>query len=171
MGKLEKYAKKPAARRSKSLSTKLSQQEYQDFLAYIKPLGLNTAEAIRFLILEEIYNEDQSVSIPEFIYTDQKSDQGRPKKDSVSYSLKPKKTKVNTKTSKVNVRETSAYLQRFKVNGKLPCPVCRSWSSAGHYKKRHAEKHAGVSSAEFLKQHEGKALQMVDVLLSRIQAK
>lgn len=86
MGKLEKYAKKPATRRSKSLSTKLSQQEYQDFLAYIKPLGLNTAEAIRFLILEEIYNEeDQSVSIPGFTYTDQKSDQGRPKKDSVCH--------------------------------------------------------------------------------------
>lgn len=153
MGRLKKYARKPTGTRSKPLTTKLSDEEYQDFLRYIKSLGLTSSEAIRFLILEELYNEEQPHDNQMFTNVGPRYEKNTPS----DASEKPQKTKVNP-------REDSVYLKKFKVNGKLPCPICGTWSSASHFRQRHAFRHEGMSSAEFLNKYEDAALQMVKQL-------
>ena len=154
MGRLTKYARKPTGTRSKPLTTKLSDEEYQDFLRYIKSLGLTSSEAIRFLILEELCNAEQPHDNQMFTNVGPRYDKSTPSDASEKPQTLHKKTKVNP-------RKAAVYLKQFKVNGKLPCPVCRTWTSAAHFKQRHAGKHAGMSSAEFLAKYEKEALQMV----------
>lgn len=162
MGRLKKYAKKPTVPRSKPISSKLSEKEYRDFVDYVKSLGLKVSEGIRLLILEEIYNGEQSNSKPMFTKTNQRYDKSSTKKISLDENELQKKTKVNP-------RKAAVYLKKFKIDGKLPCPICKTWTSAAHFKQRHAEKHEGkgVDSAIFLAKHEDIALQMVDQLIDQ----
>jgi antitoxin component of RelBE/YafQ-DinJ toxin-antitoxin module len=53
-GLLAKYARPQDERKTHSLTTKITEQEYDEFTEYAASLGLTPSEAIRFLILEEL---------------------------------------------------------------------------------------------------------------------
>lgn len=158
MGRLKKYATKPSGTKSKQVTTKLTEKEYQDFIDYIKPLGLKPSVALRYLIREEIYS-DQANSNKQT--SADKETKSKPKKLITHPIGSNKQQNITQKKIKVDPRKSSGYLSKFRVNGKLPCPTCEAWFSAGHYKKRHAEKHDGLTSEEFLRKYEEKAMQMV----------
>lgn len=155
MGRLEKYARKPQEPRSNPVSTKLSDQEYKDFVDYIKQLGLKPAEAIRYLILEEIYG-DQLTNDLSVTKKDQRAEDSQP---AITKTIKKRSESKPKKTA--SIRRASNYLSKFKINGKWPCPICNDWYSSNHYNQRHAQKHEGLNSEDFLRKYEAEALQMV----------
>lgn len=53
-GLLTKYARPQDERKTHTLSTKITEQEYKEFTEYVASLGLTPSEAIRFLIIEEL---------------------------------------------------------------------------------------------------------------------
>lgn len=157
---LEKYARKPrGAARNKPVSTKLTQQEYKDFTAYVDSLGLTVSEALRYLVIEEVYkNQDETgISKPTAATTNQRSD--KQQQDKIPLDAKKKTTETPRKTP---ANRRSGYLNRFKINDEWPCPLCDRWFSTKRYARHVKTQHADMSSEEFIKQNEKKALQMVE---------
>lgn len=154
---LKKYARPKRSQLTKQYTVRLSERDAELFESYCRDLNLTPAEAFRFLVLEELESEGLAS-------TNQVGSENIPldaKTDSPKILNDVKKTPRRTvKKSSRAKNEESEFLAKFRIEGQLPCPICNSWSSAGHFRGRHAAKHGFSSTYEFLKAHEEDVKQM-----------
>lgn len=165
MSYLRKYAKPRAATKKKQYGTRLTEDEGKEFEAYCEELNLKPAEAIRYLILEELDRKQKQT-----ITGDNKRDQllspvNTEKTNDIDLSTNainkiPVDNKMITNVNKPQMGKRK-YLNQFKVGDHLPCPVCKKWVDTDHFSNRHAKVHSGLPSHEFLRVYEKEALAMV----------
>lgn len=151
MSYLRKYAKPRAATKKKQYGTRLTEDEGKEFEAYCEELNLKPAEAIRYLILEELDRKQKQT-----ITGDNKRDQ------LLSSVNSERKNDIDLPTNVIEPQMGKRkYLNQFKVGDHLPCPVCKKWVDTDHFSNRHAKVHSGLPSHEFLRVYEKEALAMV----------
>lgn len=151
MGILDRYARKPIGeKRTKTVSTKLTEEEYRSFNSYIEARGLTTSEAIRWLILEEL---GLGIEVKRSSTLETKIDQGKSMSTSVdkgkllstevaATSLKPAKTHKKTLPPRFTYRP-------WEVKGKLPCVICGNWYQSATFSGRHAKEHGFIDTKDY----------------------
>lgn len=159
---LRKYAKPKIGVKKRQYGTRLTEVEGKEFEAYCEELNLKPAEAIRYLILEELERKQKT--------GDNKRNQmlspvNYERTNDIDLSTNainkiPVDNKMITNVIKPQMGKRK-YLNQFKINDHLPCPVCKKWIDIDHFSTRHARAHAGLTSADFLSKHEQAALAMV----------
>lgn len=162
MGILDRYARRPVGeKRDKTVSTKLTEEEYQAFIKYINERGLTTSEAIRWLILEEI---GLSVEAKQTPVLKTKIDQSRHKStyENLSKSSYTEVAATSEKTIKTNRKPSSSRFtyKPWEVNGKLPCTVCGNWYQSSTFSGRHAKEHGYADTKEYFMKNIEKINQM-----------
>jgi hypothetical protein len=160
MGLLDKYARKTQGEsKDKSVGSRIESSIYTDWIALCDRLGLKSAEAIRYLIIEEL-NRDKGKSV-----NDGKREitDNNNTSSSVISSLSNDNdvlTNVNFKTKKK--RGKAGNMDAWTVNDRLPCPLCDPprWITRTNY-ARHVKKHGFNTGYELIQANLDKVNQMV----------
>jgi hypothetical protein len=147
MSILDQYAKQPMTeRRTKTAGTKLEPTLYNKFVEHCEKRGLNTSEALRFLIIE-LLKESSETKVT------QKQESKKQRLTKVSKE-KPHETESKQK-------KTTGHLQSFTINDQLPCPICDKWILKKNY-PRHCRQSHQTTNIELIQSHLEKVNQMVE---------
>jgi len=137
MSVLDQYAKQISGeRRTKTAGTKLEASLYNKFVKHCNERGLNTSEALRFLVIE-LLKEPTGTKV-----------------NQIKEDRKPEITQVSKE-------KTTGHLQPFTVNGQVPCPLCDKWMNKKSYPRHCRDIHNITSGYELIQSHLEKVNQMV----------
>jgi hypothetical protein len=144
--KSKKVEKDP---RIQSISTRLTKQEYDEFLKLCEDTGYSVSEGLRLLIQQEIKTKDDEV------YTK------RLQTSTERLQMNTERLQMNTqrKQTFTNVNIGSRFTtNEWKIGNELPCPICEQWMSAANF-SRHAKSHE-LTTKEIFTKHAEKATQL-----------
>lgn len=149
MGYLKKNKKMYSSEnRDKTVATRLSAREFEDFLSLCEETGYSVAEAMRGLILNELRDdvfrkkhEETNVNI---MYTNEDEEETE---RNIPRAVRNPKTKFST--------------TKWNVDGRLPCPICEEWSSASNF-ARHAKVTHEMTTKELFQTYGEKADEMLE---------
>jgi hypothetical protein len=154
---LRKYARPRKENLTEQYTVRLTKADAELFEAYCREINISPAEAFRLLVQEELQREGLEYTNQEVSVDTQ--DEVKIESTETLSDIKKTSRKSLKKSSRAK-GEVSKFLAGLRIEGQLPCPVCKTWSSAGHFSGRHAKKHGFSSTYEFLKAYEEDVKQM-----------
>lgn len=168
VGYLEQFARnKRSKEKSEVLTARLPHSLYNDFKTYCDELGLSISEAVCLLVEREVSSVKplENTAMNEISTTLERNVNTSSNTDNSEVVVKPN-TKVNTVKKTSTTKPTTNESKRFttnpwKVNDKLPCPICEKWYAATNF-SRHAKDH-GTTTEQLLtdEQYKDKVNSMV----------
>ncbi len=141
---LEKFARKRNKEATEVLTARIPESLYQEFKTYCDSLGLSISEAVFLLVEREVRGEtpEQQTHNEYITQTDLHTNDDKKNDDVVV----PNTKEYIPKQKSSNAGFVTA---PWKINEKLPCPICRTWTSATNFSRHAKEKHQTITKEIF----------------------
>lgn len=131
---LERYARRTTVgKRSKVIRTRLPEDLYDRFKAHCEQLGLTISEGVFLLIREEVERKNHEMT----------TNVGQSTTSRLHWTTpKPRRSTGDRFTT-----------IPFVVNGRLPCPICKTWPEKQKNISRHMREMHNSTTEEVYKAH------------------
>jgi antitoxin component of RelBE/YafQ-DinJ toxin-antitoxin module/uncharacterized C2H2 Zn-finger protein len=174
MSILDKYAREPVTeKRTEQAGTRLEPSVYNSFVDHCTKRGLTTSEAIRYLILEVIQEEEtKKINKSKRRITEYNSEISKGKQEVSATVAKLTNgnlllTDENEVIQNIDLRKKKSKrqvrsIQQWTVDNLIPCPVCDPprWITRTNY-ARHVKKHGYQNGYDLIQANLDKVEQMV----------
>jgi hypothetical protein len=115
----------------KTLSVRIPADLYDDWKAECENNGFTMSEGIRLLLEKDLKNEP-------------------PKILNYPVELPGGDVLLKESSSATNNPGKTGSMTKWMIDNKIPCPICRTWSSRQNYRRDHAAKHGYSSGYELI---------------------
>lgn len=155
---LEKFARKRNKEATEVLTARLPESLYHEFKTYCDSLGLSISEAVSLLVEREVRGETPEQQTHNEHITHTSLHTNADKKNDVvvipnTNDIKKNDVVVTSNTNEYTPKQKSSnsgfVTTPWKINEKLPCPICRSWISATNFSRHAKEKHQTITKEIF----------------------
>ena len=147
MGYLEQFARGHRGKeRTEVLTARLPASLYKSFKDYCDDLGLSISEAVYLLVDREIQGIESAESeIPatiEYKMNDDVVGKNTNVVDEEKRVVKKNSIRKRTNTSRFTMTQ-------WRVDGELPCPICKEWRNASNFSRHVKEQHSMTTEQIF----------------------
>jgi antitoxin component of RelBE/YafQ-DinJ toxin-antitoxin module len=142
LGYLEQFARNRRSReKSEVLTARLPKSLYSEFKTYCDELGLSISEAVCLLVEREMAGTigaaNEVATTKEYI---KKDDVVEANTETNTKVVEKRKDVVKQNTRRINSDTKRFTTKQWKIDDRLPCPICGKWEIAKNY-SRHAKTH------------------------------
>jgi hypothetical protein len=181
-GRLAKYAKTEEGKKTHSITTKVTEKEYREFIELAARCNLTPSEALRSLIIEEldmvherIPSDPRRSALDTMRYLSVSIDPVQQPSDTPQIQTVNPQTHTETKVNKSISERTSGGSLRprrssgkrfivapYDIGGRVPCPICETWVTRSNVSRHMRELHNGASTEDVYKQYADKLNEMME---------
>lgn len=150
MSYLRKYARPSIQNKTRQYNVKLPDDIADQFEALCRQFNLTHAEAIRYLIIEEVERfkrEEDTKGYPEIPDGSQKIVDDTGQYIAVTREVAPKQPNPKKSRSRSSSGGGRFDTIQWQISGKTACPICRTWQSAANF-SRHAKTQHDMTAKE-----------------------
>ncbi|TCS92223.1 hypothetical protein [Hazenella coriacea] len=145
-GYLKRFKRDPRLKKEEIITSRVPHGVYEKFKNHCDHLGLTMSEAVCLLIKKEVEDEDIQKYTQEYKTT--------------TNQIQRNIQRINKNTNVVKSKKFNS--SRWKIDGKLPCPKCGTWSNSGNFQRDHYRKHGFDSLESFFSRYGEEADLMVE---------
>jgi hypothetical protein len=147
VGYLEQFARNRRRKeKSEVLTARLPTSLYSDFKTHCDDLGLSISEAVCLLVEREVAGIERDSELAITTMTNTRDDKSNEGETGVTTNVVEKNTTTTNLNTNSNINRFT--VKQWKINDKLPCPICGEWKVSGNF-NRHAKTHGMTTEQIF----------------------